>query len=239
MPPKSSSRLIQANERPLEPLFPSARLLLRTQFQLEQAIEESCAQRDAAIAEGQRHTEQARIEAERLLEQARDGADAIRAQAALEGHAEGAQQFAELLRSGADAVTRLRDQFAAELVPAALLLARAALGAELTTRPEQLAKLVMETLSAAKAAPTLDVFLHPDDLELIRPHESLLQRHIGAGAQLSLHAQPALPRSAVRVSTDMGEYEGGLDARLGAIERALRTDSAPTPQDPPAAGATS
>jgi type III secretion protein L len=162
----------------------------------------------------------ARGEARRVGEEAEAAREAVRRAAAEEGRREGlASAAAALALAGAER-DRLLAGAGRELVSLALALARKVLGDELAARESAVADLAARALGEARERREVVLRVNPGDAPAIRDVEGRLAA-ILARAPLAVREDAAVPRGAVVVDTEAGRLDGGIEAQLEHLGRAL------------------
>jgi flagellar biosynthesis/type III secretory pathway protein FliH len=159
-------------------------------------------------------------EARRVRAEAEAARDAIRARALAEGRRDGlAAAAAQLARAGAER-DRLLASAQREVVALALAVARKVLGRALASDGDAVAELAAQVLAEARERRAVLLRVHPDDAPAIRAAEAPLSA-ILVRARLELREDPALARGAVVVDTEAGSIDGGIEAQLEHLGRAL------------------
>jgi type III secretion protein L len=168
----------------------------------------------------------ARDEARRVREEAEASRQAVRREAAEEGRREGlASAAAALALAGAER-DRLLAGAGRELVSLALALARKVLGDELASREAAVADLAARALGEARERREVVLRVNPGDAPAIREAEGRLGAVL-ARARLAVREDAAVPRGAVVVDTEAGRLDGGIEAQLEHLGRALAKALAP------------
>ncbi len=123
-----------------------------------------------------------------------------------------------ILRAAARPLDALDDATEQELARLALVIARQVIGQELKTSPALVARTVRQAaLALPSAARTVRVYLHPDDLMLLRELEA-------SEADWQLVADVALQRGDCRVETDTSRLDARVETRLAAVAEAVLGD---------------
>lgn len=127
--------------------------------------------------------------------------------------------LASLAQHFSEALERLDDEVALDLVDLALTTGRQLAGEALDARPEQVLEIVRELLHVE---PSLSgqprLWLHPDDLDLVQTH--LGHEFIAAGWKLQPDDQ--ISRGGCRVSSANGELDATWERRWEAITAQVR-----------------
>lgn len=153
---------------------------------------------------------------EAMFEQARQdgertGYDEGRSQAANEAAAQAREltrQVSQLIRSMDDALDRLGGDVAEEIVALSIALASQMVGENLRVHPESIVTTVREALHQMPQG-KVRVFLHPDDLQLVREHlEDPLD-----GSHHHLIEDPALERGGCRLEAAGCDIDATVSTR--------------------------
>jgi flagellar assembly protein FliH len=146
------------------------------------------------------------------------------------------QSYAAQVTAQIDAVSKsyaarleaLELQLAERVADVAIVLARQVVRSELATRPELVAAVAQETLTATLAsAKQLALHLHPDD-------HALVQAHVGATlAERGVRLMPdaGLARGGCVLDTEVGVIDASLEARWRRAVAAMGRDSDWAPLD--------
>lgn len=161
----------------------------------------------------------------------RDGLEALEA-AKRQFAQQTSAEMAALVASFQTDVAALEDRMAQAVLDTSLRLARQVVRSELALRPEAVAQVAREAVSAVLlTAQHLRLRMHPQDLALIESGagEDLRARHV------LLLADAALSRGGCVVETDMGEVDARVESRwqqaAGVFGLSLDWDT-PAPQAP-------
>jgi type III secretion protein L len=168
----------------------------------------------------------ARDEARRIREEAESSREAVRREAAEEGRREGLASAAAALALAGVERDRLLAGAGRELVSLALALARKVLGDELASREAAVADLAARALGEARERREVLLRVNPGDARAIRDAEGRLGAVL-ARARLAVREDAAVPRGAVVVDTEAGRLDGGIEAQLEHLGRALAEALAP------------
>jgi flagellar biosynthesis/type III secretory pathway protein FliH len=158
-------------------------------------------------------------EARRVRADAEAARDAIRAQAVDEGRREGLAAAAAALACAGAERDRLLASAEREVVSLALAVARKLLGRELAV-PDAVVDLAAQALAEARERRAVLLRVSTADAPAVRAAEGPLAA-ILVRARLELREDPALARGAVVVDTEAGSIDGGVEAQLEALARAL------------------
>jgi flagellar biosynthesis/type III secretory pathway protein FliH len=164
----------------------------------------------------------------RATAQAREVHAAAEEQGREAGRREALEREGAALRSAARALTdaaarleaghrELRQALEAALPELGIAIAARVLRRELTIRPELLVHVVRDALAVVTPATTVEVRLHPADIDTVQRHREALGEPL-AGAELRLEADPAVGRGGCRIETDSLTLAAGIPQQL---ERAL------------------
>lgn len=165
-------------------------------------------------------------------------ADAEEAAARLRGEAAGAREAAlrEAVRAGreeglAAAAAALagaalcREQrleaLEEEVAAAALEVARAVLGAELTATPERVLELARRALQPVRDRREVVLRVHPADAPLLRAAQGRLAALLSRAPGLALREDWEVARGGVVVETEAGLVDARVESQLALLERAL------------------
>ncbi len=158
-------------------------------------------------------------QARRIRVDAEEARDRVRAQAHEEGRRDGlAAAAAELARAAAER-DRLLASAQREVASLAVAVARKVLGRELACGAA-VADLAAQALAEARERRAVLLRAHPDDVPAIRAAEGPLSA-ILVRAALELREDPSLARGSVVVDTEAGTIDGGIEAQLEHLGRAL------------------
>lgn len=125
-----------------------------------------------------------------------------------------------ILRAAARPLDALDDATEQELARLALVIARQVVAHELKTTPELVARTVRQAaLMLPAAARAVRVYLHPDDLALLRALEA-------AEPDWQLLADPGMQRGDCRLESDTSRLDARVEARLAAVAEAVFGDEA-------------
>lgn len=205
------ARLDKGSSVRLEPLYPSTRLFKPAVLEAERLREEAARALTEARELGERIIAQAKQEGERIALLAREEA--------VESAKREVRDALEAVRAASQELDRRVGDDVARLV---FPLARALIEGEIELRPERFSALVASALKVAKNAGTVRVVVHPSRMAVLGPALAGLGQRAGVSGELQLREDPALSPTAVRVETEDGAYEGGLEVRLRLLEQQVR-----------------
>ena len=217
----SSPRLVrQPAHEHVEPLFPTARLLKPAALEAQEMLDRA-----------HQTLEDARDQARQIVDQAQADAQSVRQIGINQARQEAATQFVERLQSLDNQAQALRQRFAQDVTHTALRLARKILHVEFRLDPDRIVDLVRQVLRHAKSYQQISVHLHPDHLESVAAHEKPLLEQLPLANTIAFVPDPQLPKTGVRVETEMGAYDGSIDSQMDQLEKQLRQphDEGPSP----------
>ena len=107
-----------------------------------------------------------------------------------------------------------------QMVQLALLLARRVIGRELALDVELVAAMAHVALERIGEATPATINLNPDDLAALVS----LRGHAWEGSQVTITADPSLPRGGCVVDSAFGRIDASVEAQLGELSRALLGD---------------
>lgn len=132
-----------------------------------------------------------------------------------------AARLESVYAAAAHPLLALDEQAAGELAQLAMIVARRVVASELHLMPELVAKAVREAAKALPAATReIRVYLHPDDLALVRAMEI-------AERDWQLVADPNLDRGDCRIESERSRLDARVATRLAAVVDAVLGDAAP------------
>lgn len=137
--------------------------------------------------------------------------------------AQATAQVGGLLEAFDRQLSAMDERLASALARAAVQLAREVVRSELATRPELVARVAADAVAAVMlSAKHITVLAHPQDLPLIAEgaEETLAAR----GARLL--ADAAVERGGVRVESDVGSVDAGIERRWRQATEGLAADVA-------------
>jgi len=174
----------------------------------------------------------ARIQARQIVERAESAgremvaraareAESLRAEAVAQGREQGRAEAAQLLiRAG-----KLRDQAlaAAEkpIVQIAMAAAERIIGAELTSNPDSIARIVSPLLARARGARQVTIRVNPLDVEALQKAAPALGSEAGLEGAICVQPDPAMTRGGCVIATDVGTLEASIEVQLAALARVL------------------
>lgn len=103
----------------------------------------------------------------------------------------------------------------------ALALAEKALGAALEVRPEHVVDVVRGGLRRLLERDRVVVFVHPEDLEIVRASVDGLQSQLGGIGALDVQAERRVARGGAIVRTATAEVDGRLETQLERAREAM------------------
>jgi flagellar biosynthesis/type III secretory pathway protein FliH len=159
-------------------------------------------------------------EARRVRAEAEATRQAIGAEAREEGRREGLAAAAAALALAASERDRLLADAERELASLALAIARKVLGSELAAREAAVADLAARALAEVRERREVVLRVNPGDAPAIGAAEGRLGA-ILARARLAIREDAAVPRGGVVVDTEAGRLDGGIEAQLEHLGRAL------------------
>ena len=138
-----------------------------------------------------------------------------------------AARLESVYAAAAHPLLALDEQAAGELTQLAMIVARRVVASELHLMPELVAKAVREAAKALPAATReIRVYLHPDDLALVRAMEI-------AERDWQLVADPNLDRGDCRIESERSRLDARVATRLAAVVDAVLGDAAPPAETVP------
>lgn len=178
----------------------------------------------AAVHEADRKVHEmialAEEDARRIRAEADASREAVRAAAVEEGRREGRGAAAAALALAASERDRLLASAEREIAALVLALARKVLGRELAEREAAVADLAARALAEARERREVALRVNPADAPAIRAAEGRLGA-ILVRATLDVREDPAVPRGGAVVETEAGRIDGGIEAQLEHLGRAL------------------
>lgn len=205
-------RVERAVHARIEPLYPPTRLLRNAEAEVSRLRAEAAVDRAAAATQ-----------ASDLIAAARAEAGEIRERAAREGASEAATRLGALVERAGMEWAAMRDQAEARLTDLALRLARAVVDAEFAVRPEVVRQFAVKALRHAGFSACVRILLHPDDAALLADHAPSIARDAAFEGDCGVWPDDSVPRGSVRIATDMGDYETGIEEQFAALRRAMLT----------------
>lgn len=137
------------------------------------------------------------------------------------------QQRADLQALEQGVLTALREavpQVIGQTEQALTLLALEAaqrLVAGLPVSAEMVEAAVREALAQAEASAELHLYLHPEDVELLRRADSALLRQTGPDCRIHVHPTPEITRGGCMVRTRFGVIDAQRETRAELLKQAL------------------
>ncbi|MBL9000699.1 MAG: hypothetical protein JNK25_06135 [Phycisphaerae bacterium] len=211
-----TARIVRAADARVEPLYPPTRLLRSAEAEVSRLRAEAAVDRAAAATE-----------ASDLIAAARAEAGEIRDRAAREGANEAATRLGALVERAGMEWAAMRDQAEARISDLALRLARAVVDAEFAARPEVVRQFAVKALRHAGFSACVRIFLHPEDAALLAEHAPSIARDAAFDGDCGVWPDDSVPRGSVRIATDMGDYETGIEEQFAALRRAMLTSPVP------------
>jgi flagellar assembly protein FliH len=130
--------------------------------------------------------------------------------AALHQYQTRVEQMASIVQSTAGLRARIRRESEQELVQLSLAIARRILRRELSVDPGALNGIVKACLDRLESRQVQRIRLHPEFAGPVRSH-------LDPGVEVA--GDPRLDPGEVRIETDQGEIDAGMETQLGEIER--------------------
>ncbi len=126
-----------------------------------------------------------------------------------------AQRLAQAARALARPLEELDQRLEEELVTLSIAVARQLVRRELQTQPDEVVAVVREAIQALPySASQVKVFLHPDDVRLIR---ETLRSSEEESQPWKIVEDPVLTRGGCRVETDRSRINATVEKRLNAV----------------------
>ncbi|SFR86940.1 flagellar assembly protein FliH [Dyella sp. OK004] len=124
-------------------------------------------------------------------------------------------QLEAILQAAARPLNALDDATEQELARLALVIARQVIAQELKVSPELIVQTVRQAaLALPSATRALRVYLHPDDLTLLREHEA-------AEPHWQLLPDPSMQRGDCRLESESSRLDARVETRLAAVVDAV------------------
>jgi len=207
-----AARVVRGAESRVQPLYPATRLVKGAVLEAQEMHTEAQRVMDHArtLAEGIR--DQAATEVQLALEQARQ-----------KGAAEGAAEFAALIRAAEAGVEQLSQTFAEQVTRVAFRLAEGVLHAEFKQHPERLVDLVKGAVRHVKdrMPQRVLVHLHPDDFDLIEEHREAFDGLLADDVSFGFVKNDNLAEHDVQIETELGHYDFSVSSQLEQIRERL------------------
>ena len=180
--------------------------------------------------------EKAQAEAAALLEATRAEAEAFREKAREEGRAEGLEagqeelealklEAGQRLMEAVAAVENLRGQVIAELegelVELVVTAASKVVAREIRTDPGVVASVVAEALKLVSGSRWIKIRLNPEDVELIEPLRTEIEKDYPDLAKVDLIADEAVARGGCLAVTESEEIDDTVETRLENMAQAM------------------
>lgn len=195
-------------------------------------------------AQGHRYLAEIRRQAAAILDQARRQAEELKTAAKNQGYQEGRREAeakaqeavaAEVARRLETLEPALRqviaqfdearlacvDRWNKNCLHVAVAIARRIVRGDLSQNPQIPIRWIEELIELAAGMPTVEIHLHPDDCQLLRPHLEKLLPAEGTGSQVTLVPDAGVEPGGCRLQTRFGLIDAGLNAQLARMEEEL------------------
>ena len=153
-----------------------------------------------------------------MVDEARAQAAGVAQEAAREAAAAEQAKLAALVLAFRAREERADEAALDRCVGMARVLAERLVGEAISVDPSTVAKLARQALLEARGARTARIEAHPDDVQALEEHLSLL----GTAHMASVTADATIQRGCLRLRTDLGTIDAHLSAQLDRLARALR-----------------
>lgn len=166
----------------------------------------------------------AKEKAQHILNSAQEEKKTIYEGARLEGREIGKAEMTGMLSAAAAQAERLRQRAGDQMIQLATQMAARILEEELACRPERIQLLARKALKEAKWAQWVRIKANPEDIEMLEKGKKEFLTFLSNVNELSISADPKVPRGGCIVETDAGEVDATLETQVSAMYRSLKKE---------------
>lgn len=197
----------------VRPPYEPARLLQREVLDAQAIVDQARAEAARVRKEGASELEASRRHAEEVVLAAEQDAKRIRAAAAEAGRCELGMVADSLARELGSVGSLLADR----VVDLSFRAAKSILRAELRVQPEVVLPLVREMLMRTRMFNRIHIILSTEDAALARGEIDRLRAISAFANDFAIREDSELPRGSVRVETETGAFDGGIETGLARL----------------------
>lgn len=177
-----------------------------------------------AAVKAERVLERARQRGEQILEEARKQKEKVFEQARIKGVEVGKAELNYLLTTAAANAERLREEAEEQMIGLAAQMAKKILEEELALHPERIRLVARKVLRRASWAERVRIRAHPEDVAELEEARADLMAVVAQIKELSVVADPEVPRGGCVLETDAGEVDARLGPQIEAMRKALEEE---------------
>ncbi|MFZ4574558.1 MAG: FliH/SctL family protein [Phycisphaerales bacterium] len=206
------SKLVTSSAGAKVPYEP-ARLLRKEVLESRSIIEDTLKERARIEAQCRAAIEQANRKAEAIIHAAHEEGQRIRESAQTEGRIE----FDRLAAGLAAEFEKLGADMAQRVVDFSFKAARSILRSEVRVQPAPVLAMLREMLLRTRMFNRIHVVLSPEDASVARVELDRLRALSAYAQDFAIKEDSELPRGSVRIETEAGAFDGGLETRLSQL----------------------
>lgn len=199
---------------PVEPLYPSRRILPANVLRAEDVVAEARAEAQRLLVAASQEATAILGRAQAVLAEAQGQARIELEQARKAGAAEGLLRFERAILGLEQTSAHLHAEAAIEARRLAVHFARAILEVEFHFKPDRIWELLEPMLERAGYPPSVEIRLNPAEAELVAPRLEALRERLGWRGHARLRPDPAIPLHDIVVETACGSWSAGIERQL-------------------------
>ncbi|GMV26986.1 MAG: hypothetical protein AMXMBFR58_30170 [Phycisphaerae bacterium] len=200
-----------------QPLYNPARIMSPSAVQAAALLDAAHAELARAQSEARHIRDQAAADADRIRETAREDAARAAEEAGAKVTAEVLARAEKFFGRFSTEAENLAQDFAMHAQRSATRIASAIVRAEFAVRPEAIVDLVASALREATLYEKITICVHPDEHPLVERYAEQLRAICSVASSFVIRADAGVGRHGVRIDTEVGSFDGSLDARLARI----------------------
>lgn len=135
------------------------------------------------------------------------------------------EQCRKILQSVSDLPVKIMKDYREWLIEAAFSIAKHVIQEELSTKPQTFLSLISRLIKEMEGDLPLTIFLHPEDVSLLRLGVDFEEWANVQGKTLKLEEDPSLERGSCRLESDVSFLDATLDKVLSEMKRELFMES--------------
>ncbi len=166
----------------------------------------------------------AKEEARHILHNAQEEKKTINEEARREGREIGKAEMTGMLSAAAAQAERLRQRAGDQMIRLATQMAARILEEELACRPESIKLLARKALKEARWAQWVRIKANPEDIEILEKGKKEFLTFLSNVNELSISADPKVPRGGCIVETEAGEVDATLETQVSAMYGSLKKE---------------
>lgn len=173
------------------------------------------------ILEAQEIIEKAKEDAQMLLQETNAQCEEIKQEAKEQGFQEGLDKFNLHVIKMDQELKKIRHELHRLVLPIALTAAKKIVGKELSTFPETIVDILIQTLAPISQSHKVIIFLNKQDKEIVESQKPRILEILKQVEVLSIQEKPGISPGGCIIQTDTGMINATIENQWASLERAF------------------